>query len=53
MLKLENRENPGTPTSKSRIMTYTVKKYNQPYLNFKFDKDLPNKTQVLPPQYQN
>ena len=41
---------PGTPTSKSKITTKTVKKHDQPCFNLKIEKDLPNKTQVLPPQ---
>ena len=32
------------------MMTKTVKKHDQPCLNLKIEKDLPNKTQVLPPQ---
>ena len=33
-------------------MTKTVKKHDQLYLNLKIGEDLPNKTQVLPPQNQ-
>ena len=33
---------------KIKNTTKTVKKPDQPYLNFKFDEDLPYKTQVLP-----
>ena len=33
-------------------MTQTAKKHDWPYLKLKFDEDLPNKTQVLPPQNQ-
>ena len=31
-------------------MTKTVKKHDQPCFNLKKEKDLPSKTQVLPPQ---
>jgi len=31
-------------------MTYSVKKHDLPYLNLKIGEDLPDKTQVLPPQ---
>ena len=31
-------------------MTKTVKKHDQPCLNLKIEKDLPNKTQVIPPE---
>ena len=37
---------------KIKNKTKTVKKRDQPYLNFKFDQDLPDKTKVLPPQNQ-
>ena len=33
-------------------MTYSVKKYNWPHLNLKIGEDLPNETQILPPQNQ-
>ena len=31
-------------------MTKTSKKHDQPCLNLKIEKDLPHKTQVLPPE---
>jgi hypothetical protein len=37
---------------KIKNKTKTVKKRDQPCLNFKFDQDLPDKTKVLPPQNQ-
>ena len=57
MLKLEiwqrfTKLHPGTPTSKSKITTKTVKKHDGSYLNLKIGENLPNKTQVLPPKNQ-
>ena len=38
--------------TKSNITTKTVKKHDGSYLNLKIGKNLPNKTQVLPPKNQ-